>query len=996
MGKKTLSKIIVATMLGTVMALDFSSISSIAAKTLEATVTNEWEQLESDPDLRFAVISDTHVGPTKLNENKRLEGLFSTLYELDPDIDAISVVGDLTDNGTQAQYDVFQNIIENNKKEETELIISMGNHEGDTEERFTDATGKKPRENIEINGYHFITLSARSSDTVYGGNRYYLDEEWLKEQLDEAVAEDPTKPIFLFMHHGIKDTAYGTEDWNTPDLAEILKNYPQVVHFSGHSHYPLNDPRSIYQNDFTAINTSTLSYFELESGMMYGTIPPNANNAAQAMVLDVNDTEVRIRKLDLISGQYIGEDWVFNTNSGKEGFVYTDSRAEASETPYFEEDSTIKINDIKDNSCTITIDQAKVNDTLGDNNDEIVHSYKFDFINKKTGKIDKTHKIWSEYYFLPMEDTLTQTFTGLKVGTEYDVVVTALNAFKKTSTNTISTSFTTTGAFVPPTDEELNIPIDPAEVLLVDFDDNTANDKSASSNTVKTSGSPKIQYDEELNKNVAVFDGSSAFMYPFSDENYSKIKENVTLESVFKIQPFDSSYVDVVANMESAGLGFEVARISGDTENAVLEFWVRVKSGLLGTGAYVKVSSNIKYNEYIHAMATYDGEVVKLYVNGQLEDCKDAKGEIYHPTGSAKVYCIGSDIGSSGSIQSPMIGNVSTAKLYSRTLTDTDAYKAHYQELVNNSTDKKLVYLNNIDNVDGKSGTEIKLPLTVSDLPKNGEVRSAEIVVDIPEDLEVKSVKLNKTHINAENFDYNTEEGKLRIVLTNVDGSSLLLDTTTGDKTVGVLTLALKEGKNTGDYTSVKVSDLTFRCNNNLDVKYNVTNATSNITFVNTTEGAEVFARELYTSVGGDVIPKGYKAYAIEFVGIESDKLIKGNNNLEIYYNDDFTKKNGKLTYVTLVKSDMTVEDLSNINIYTITNEEIENSNKVSFGDINSDGIDAQDALATVSTWLRKTKADNKDILSINVSGDGLINTRDSIEIVDNFVSAFEFTILSK
>ena len=80
MGKKTLSKIIAATMLGTVMALDFSSISSIAAKTLEATVTNEWEQLESDPDLRFAVISDTHVGPTKLNENKRFEGLISTLY----------------------------------------------------------------------------------------------------------------------------------------------------------------------------------------------------------------------------------------------------------------------------------------------------------------------------------------------------------------------------------------------------------------------------------------------------------------------------------------------------------------------------------------------------------------------------------------------------------------------------------------------------------------------------------------------------------------------------------------------------------------------------------------------------------------------------------------------------------------------------------------------------------------------------------------------------
>ena len=49
-----------------------------------------------------------------------------------------------------------------------------------------------------------------------------------------------------------------------PEFAEILKNYPQVVDFSGHSHVPINDPRSIHQKHFTALGTGSLSYFELD------------------------------------------------------------------------------------------------------------------------------------------------------------------------------------------------------------------------------------------------------------------------------------------------------------------------------------------------------------------------------------------------------------------------------------------------------------------------------------------------------------------------------------------------------------------------------------------------------------------------------------------------------------------------------------------------------------------------------------------------------------
>ena len=81
---------------------------------------------------------------------------------------------------------------------------------------------------------------------------YYSDKQinWLKEEMAKAQKDDPEKPIFIFLHQHIKETVYGSHEWGTQDSAKInavLKEYPQVITFSGHSHYPLDDPRSIHQ-----------------------------------------------------------------------------------------------------------------------------------------------------------------------------------------------------------------------------------------------------------------------------------------------------------------------------------------------------------------------------------------------------------------------------------------------------------------------------------------------------------------------------------------------------------------------------------------------------------------------------------------------------------------------------------------------------------------------------------------------------------------------------
>lgn len=990
MRKKLLKGLITSTLLISIFSVNL--ISPLLAFAEDRKDTNS---KNNDGILKFAVISDTHVGPTKPNENKRLAEFFNKIYEKEPNLDAVTIVGDITDNGSKVQYDTFSSIISNNKKSETELIVSMGNHEGNTAPLFTEATGNLPKDNKVIDGYHFITLSPRSSENTYGGNRYYLDEAWLKEQLDNATKEDPTKPIFLFFHHGIKDTAYGTDDWNTPDLKNLLSNYPQVIQFSGHSHYPLNDPRSIYQKDFTAINTSTTSYFELESGMYYGTIPPNAHNAFQSMLFEVNGTKVTIKKLDLLSGKTIGEDWIFDTSTGKSGFKYTDARKEVSPTPYFENNAEVTVSDLKDNGCTVTIDQGKIEDIPLDNHDEIVHSYKFDFTEKRTGKLHKSYKIWSEYYFLPMSEKLTQSFNGLKAGTEYELTVTAINSYGKTSNETLKTTFKTSGdGFVVPDDEELLKPVLNSELLDVNFLDGTGKDFSPNNNNFEIKGSPSITFDNSLKKNVANFNGNSAFKYPFSDSNYSKIKNNVSMETVVKIDKIDGSTSNSFSNMESAGLGFEAVKINGDDNNALMEFWVRIRNLPVGTGSYHKVSGTIKLGEYNHIVGTYDGERINIYINGELDNSKDVKGEVYYPTGNAKAFFIGSDTNSNGEIQNPMKGSISLARLYSRTLSPVETYKLHRNELSNKLKDNAVI-LKDIPNISGNINSEISIPVTLTNIPRDKNIKSIEMDFDIPSDLAVNSVTIDSSIISQENFDYNLSEGKLRVALTNTSGKELSVSNNNENINLATLKLSLKTEKTNDDKVLVKGNNFVLRCDNNLDIEYNMDKALSTISFENS-NSLSVSARELYTTVKDEVIPEGFKAYAIEFIGVNSNYSVSSNNNINLYYSDEFSSKNAKETYIALIKEDVSIDSIEDLNNYTIEKSEEKLKNSINFGDMNSDGIDAQDALIAVSSWLRKINPNEKSMLSINVSGDSLINTRDAISIVDNYISSKDFEILNK
>lgn len=605
--------------------------------------------------LRFAVMSDIHLnGSTEQTEYKRFEQAIDFMYSYSAgqaykNFDLLMVAGDMSNTGSESELQAFANAVSSKLQNSTRKLIIMGNHEyynnsapADVQQRWESIIGTTKNTHLKVNGYHFIGISLGGISSSNEDDYDYI-VSWLDEELAKAAAEDPGKPIFVAQHHHIKDTVYGSDLWGTSKLTEVLSKYPQVVDFSGHSHYPINDPRSIHQDKFTCLGTGTLSYFELESGMVYGTIPPNANKAAQFYVVEVyNDNSIDFKPYDLITSQFFPTKYSIENPAYTSNFVYTDKRYEKADTPKFEEGTTLNISNITDTGCTLTFKHA----TDGEN----VHSYRYDFYLKSTGAKVYSFKTWSEFYFLDRPENMTYTTGGLEPGTEYRVTVTAIDSFGKES-EPIEAFFKTTGTSDP------GAPVT-ADVLDVVFGADGAKDNGSLKKTVENF-TTTIEQDSSLGgAYVAKFDGVDDYLrIKFTADDYARYNQKITLAAKFKFDEF--TYSDVIGCMQAGGYGFE---LNSDTRQ--IEFWIHIN------GSYVILKSDITAGAYHTVVGTYDGSTVKLYVDGENRDSKAASGPITYPAiAAAHGFCVGADINGSGEGEYFFKGNVAYAKVYSVALT---------------------------------------------------------------------------------------------------------------------------------------------------------------------------------------------------------------------------------------------------------------------------------------------------------------------------------------
>ena len=268
------------------------------------------------PVLRFAVATDPHVRAADDPRLDRVRAVFDCAYaaaQADPRypaLDAVLFTGDLADNGTPEQFEAFRTAVSDARRAGTAVLAVVAkNHDGWT-------FGKRSRPTLEamlgqaadfhrvLRGFHFIGLSTSENE-----GEYYSDSQrvWLARQLADAAVENPQKPIFVFHHEHVKETVYGSsafDGWGHDFFIAPLTPRPQVVDFSGHSHYPLNDPRSLWQGAFTAVGAGSLSYAEFTADGERKLHPAGCEEIAQFWLAEVDaGNTLRLRGFDAFSGK---------------------------------------------------------------------------------------------------------------------------------------------------------------------------------------------------------------------------------------------------------------------------------------------------------------------------------------------------------------------------------------------------------------------------------------------------------------------------------------------------------------------------------------------------------------------------------------------------------------------------------------------------------------------------------------------------------------------
>ena len=394
------------------------------------------------PVLRFIASSDIHYNREDLSRLHNYEKGLALAYEYAASqdynkIDALYVVGDFADSGSEEQFNDFRKTLDTCIRPETKWMLTMASHEYFSEDgeegalkRLKEIMKQEPDNHIVINGFHFISVT-----TTRGCKFSDEKREWIKKELAAAAADDPFKPIFFFQHPHIQGTVYGNVYWGEDEITDILMNYPQIIDFSGHSHAPVNDPRSIHQQHFTCVGTGSFKYFELdEFDKVYGTVPPNEQNAAQFIIVEADAAgKVVIRPYDVITERFFGYEWTVETPWEPDSFTYTDERYLTDVRPYFALDAALELT-VDGNSVNVKFDQAKIEE-------DRINDYKVTVRRKSDNAIVKQVCFWSRYYLNDMPATVEQKITELDAG-EYIAEITAQGFWKNKSINKLCGEFT--------------------------------------------------------------------------------------------------------------------------------------------------------------------------------------------------------------------------------------------------------------------------------------------------------------------------------------------------------------------------------------------------------------------------------------------------------------------------------------------------------------------------------------------------------------------------
>ena len=285
----------------------------------------------------------------------------------------------------------------------------------------------------KINGYHFINWSCENG-SLY---KPITNNEWFEKEIKKALNDSNTKPIFVTTHFPPYDTVYGSKEWNDWLLNGYFKEYPQIINFSGDSHFSLIDERSIYQKDYTAIQTQSLSYIELEEGKVNGSIPMDefddymiSTNNSMGLICDVNDNAIVIKRISFEKNEFYGDDWIIDVPINKNNFKYLyETMDKNSIKPEFifenEDDKKVLVEKIGDRNI-IKFKQAV--------HPYFIHSYKIIF--KTEDNEEYQYLYFSDFFLMPSDRKKIISFRiNEHLKGKFNIKIYAIESFGKESDN---------------------------------------------------------------------------------------------------------------------------------------------------------------------------------------------------------------------------------------------------------------------------------------------------------------------------------------------------------------------------------------------------------------------------------------------------------------------------------------------------------------------------------------------------------------------------------